>query len=204
MFFIIVILFLFIFSCDTMKEYTIVIDPGHGGKDPGAVYAGYKEKDITLPIALYLGGFLSHASEANLKINCIYTRTVDIYVPLRDRVFIANNVKADAFISIHLNASPKHNARGEEIWIYPNSIESAKLADSIATFIDEIVPGKFRGIKEGKFYVLRETAKKKIPAVLIEVGFLDNPITPLHSSNAQIRAAFLINNGIRKYLLSIE
>ena len=201
MFFIIVILFLFIFSCDAMKEYTIVIDPGHGGKDPGAVYAGYKEKDIVLPIALYLGGFLSHTSEANLKINCVYTRTADIYVPLRDRVFIANSVKADAFISIHLNASPKHNARGEEIWIYPDSIESAKLADSIATYIDEIVPGRFRGVKKGNFYVLRKT---KMPAVLIEVGFLDNPITPLHSSNAQIRAAFLINNGIKRYLLNIE
>jgi len=188
-----------------MKEYTIVIDPGHGGKDPGAVYAGYKEKDITLPIALYLGGFLSSTShEVNLKINCVYTRTADIYVPLRDRVFIANNVKADVFISIHLNASPKHNARGEEIWIYPGSTKSAKLADSIATYIDEIVPGEFRGIKEGNFYVLRETAKKKIPAVLIEVGFLDNPKIPLHYPYTQTKAAFIIGNGIKKYLLNIE
>ncbi|MHA1396122.1 MAG: N-acetylmuramoyl-L-alanine amidase family protein [Candidatus Heimdallarchaeaceae archaeon] len=178
-----------------MKKYTIVIDPGHGGKDPGAVYAGYKEKDIVLPIALYLGGFLSN------MVNCIYTRTADIYVPLRDRVFIANSVKADAFVSIHVNASPKHNAKGEEIWIYPGSIKSAKLADNIATFIDEIVPGKFRGIKEGNFYVLRKT---KMPAVLIEVGFIDNPLLPLHSSDAQIKAAFLINNGIKRYLLNIE
>jgi len=178
-----------------MKKYTIVIDPGHGGRDPGAVYAGHKEKDIVLPIALYLGGFLSNMA------NCVYTRTADIYVPLRDRVFIANNVKTDAFISIHLNASLKHNARGEEIWICPGSIRSSKLANSIATYIDEIVPGKFRGIKEGNFYVLRKT---KMPAVLIEVGFLDNPNTPLHSSNAQIRAAFLINNGIKRYLLNIE
>lgn len=181
------------------KKYTIVIDPGHEGKDPGAVYAGYKEKDITLPIALYLGGFLSSTShEANLKINCIYTRTADVYVPLRDRVFIANSMKADAFISIYFNASPKHNARGEEIWIYPGSIKSAKLADSIATYIDEIVPGKFRGIKESKFYVLKKT---KMPAILIEVGFIDNPNTPLHSYHTQIRAAFLIASGIKKYLL---
>jgi len=185
-----------------MKKYTIVIDPGHGGKDSGAVYAGYKEKDIVLPIALYLGGFLSYIpDETNLKINCIYTRTADVYVPLRNRVFIANSIKADAFISIHVNASPKHNARGEEIWIYPGSIKSAKLADSIATFIDEIVPGKFRGVKEGNFYVLRKT---KMPAVLIEVGFIDNPITPLHSYHTQIRAAFVIAAGIKKYLLSIE
>ena len=178
-----------------MKKHTIVIDPGHGGKDPGAVYAGYKEKDIVLPIALYLGGFLSHpSSEANLKINCVYTRTADIYVPLRDRAFIANSIKADAFVSIHVNASPKHNARGEEIWIYPGSIKSAKLANSIATYIDEIVPGRFRGVKEGNFYVLRKT---KMPAVLIEVGFLDNPYTPLHSSHTQIRAAFLIASGIK-------
>ena len=178
-----------------MKKYTIVIDPGHGGKDPGAVYAGYKEKDIVLPIALYLGGFLSNMA------NCVYTRTADVYVPLRDRVFIANSMKADMFISIHVNASPKHNARGEEIWIYPGSVESAKLADSIATYIDEIVPGKFRGVKEGNFYVLRKT---KMPAVLIEVGFIDNPETSLHSYHTQIRAAFLIASGIKRYLLNIE
>ena len=139
--------------------------------------------------------------EANLKINCVYTRTADVYAPLRDRVFIANSMKADMFISIHVNASLKHNARGEEIWIYPGSIKSARLADSIATFIDEIVPGKFRGIKEGKFYVLRKT---KMPAVLIEVGFIDNPITPLHSYHTQIRVAFLIASGIKRYLLNIE
>ena len=185
-----------------MKKYTIVIDPGHGGKDPGAVYAGYKEKDIVLPIALYLGGFLSHTpDEVNLKINCVYTRTADIYIPLRDRAFIANSVKADAFISIHLNASPKHNAKGEEIWVYPGSIKSAKLADNITTFIDEIVPGKFRGIKEGNFYVLRKT---KMPAVLIEVGFIDNPDTPLHSCHTQIKAAFVIASGIKRYLLQIS
>jgi len=188
-----------------MKKYTIVIDPGHGGKDPGAVYAGYKEKDIVLPIALYLGGFLSYTPhEVNLKINCVYTRTADVYVPLKDRVFIANSIKADAFISIHVNASPKHNAKGEEIWIYPSSIKSAKLADSIATYIDEIVPGKFRGIKEGNFYVLRKLAKTEMPAALIEVGFIDSPNTPLHSSHTQIRVAFLIASGIKKYLLSIE
>ena len=178
-----------------MKKHTIVIDPGHGGKDPGAVYAGYKEKDIVLPIALYLGGFLSNMA------NCIYTRTADVYVPLRDRVFIANNVKADMFISIHVNASPKHNARGEEIWIYPGSIKSAKLADSIATFIDEIAPGKFRGVKEGKFYVLRKT---KMPAVLIEVGFIDNPRIPLHYPYTQMKAAFIIARGIKRYLLNIK
>jgi len=173
-----------------MRKPLIVIDPGHGGRDSGACYSGLREKNIVLAISLFLGGFLQP------DYNCVFTRTSDIYIPLKDRVFIANNYNASIFISIHTNASKSHKARGEELWIYPGSRKGMKLAKAIATYIDDIVPGRFRGIKENTFYVLRYT---KVPALLIEVGFLDTPETPLADTGTQLKAAFQISKGIRKY-----
>ncbi len=82
----------------------IVIDPGHGGKDPGCSGASHKEKDVSLAVALKLGKLI----EENLKdVKVIYTRTTDIFVELEDRAQIANKAKADLFISIHCNAAGK-------------------------------------------------------------------------------------------------
>jgi N-acetylmuramoyl-L-alanine amidase len=82
----------------------IVIDPGHGGKDPGCSGASHKEKDISLAVALKLGKLI----EENLKdVKVIFTRTTDIFVDLEDRAQIANKAKADLFISIHCNAAGK-------------------------------------------------------------------------------------------------
>lgn len=82
----------------------IVIDPGHGGKDPGCSGASHKEKDISLAVALKLGKLI----EENLKdVKVIYTRTTDVFVELEDRAQIANKAKADLFISIHCNAAGK-------------------------------------------------------------------------------------------------
>jgi N-acetylmuramoyl-L-alanine amidase len=83
---------------------TIVIDPGHGGKDPGCSGVSKKEKDISLAVALKLGKLI----EENFKdIKVIYTRTTDVFVELEDRAQIANKAKADLFISIHCNAAGK-------------------------------------------------------------------------------------------------
>ncbi|MDP1803410.1 MAG: N-acetylmuramoyl-L-alanine amidase [Bacteroidota bacterium] len=82
----------------------IVIDPGHGGKDPGCSGAFHKEKDVSLAVALKLGKLI----EENLKdVKVIYTRTTDVFVELEDRAQIANKAKADLFISIHCNAAGK-------------------------------------------------------------------------------------------------
>ncbi|MEO6304633.1 MAG: N-acetylmuramoyl-L-alanine amidase, partial [Bacteroidia bacterium] len=83
---------------------TIVIDPGHGGKDPGCSGVTHKEKDVSLAVALKLGKLI----EKNLKdVKVIYTRTTDVFVELEDRAQIANKAKADLFISIHCNAAGK-------------------------------------------------------------------------------------------------
>ncbi len=94
---------------------TIVIDPGHGGKDPGAIgISNLKEKDITLDIAKELGKLI----ERNLGMNVIYTRTEDIFIPLWKRTQIANNAEGDIFISIHANAAKPHSAtKGFETYL---------------------------------------------------------------------------------------
>ncbi len=89
-------------------SYTIVIDPGHGGKDPGAQSNGVNEKDINLKVAEKLGEFL----KKNIKgVKVIYTRSNDEYVSLQQRAEIANNAKANLFVSIHVNSADVTNPR---------------------------------------------------------------------------------------------
>lgn len=95
------------------KVKTVVIDPGHGGKDPGAVASdGTKEKDIVLDIALRLYKLLKNDS----AFNAILTRKADNFLPLASRAMIANSAHADLFISIHINASYKKDTRGFEVY----------------------------------------------------------------------------------------
>ena len=97
---------------ETKYKGVIVIDAGHGGKDPGAIGpSGIREKDITLPIAKYLRDELKL-----LGFDAKLTRYSDVFIPLSKRTEIANNAHADLFISIHCNASPSRNARGSETY----------------------------------------------------------------------------------------
>jgi N-acetylmuramoyl-L-alanine amidase len=90
---------------------TILIDAGHGGRDPGAVGNSLREADITLKLADALGNILKKQG-----FNVIYTRTGDYYVPLEDRTSLANSKKADLFISIHVNSSTNKEAAGLETY----------------------------------------------------------------------------------------
>jgi len=96
------------------KEFVVVIDPGHGGNDPGAVGKISKEKDINLKVALKLGSLIRN----NCKdVKVIYTRNKDVFVNLNRRAEIANNAKADLFISIHTNALANNNTiKGASTW----------------------------------------------------------------------------------------
>jgi len=92
----------------------IVIDAGHGGKDPGASGKHSREKDIVLSIALKTGKLI----EADLKdVNIIYTRKTDVFIPLNTRAKIANNSKADLFISIHCNSNTSSQPKGSETYV---------------------------------------------------------------------------------------
>lgn len=105
-----------------LKVNTIMIDPGHGGKDPGAVAHGLKEKDINLRMSRILGRMLE---EKGFRI--LYTRTTDVFIPLEERTAMANAQKADLFLSIHANAHPNPNMKGFEIY----SLNLAKNQDAV-------------------------------------------------------------------------
>lgn len=102
---------------------TIVIDPGHGGKDPGAIGCrGTKEKDLVLSIAKYLASYL----RKELKVKVLLTRETDIFVPLSERVDFANKAKADLFISIHANAHLSPKKHGFEIYFLSEKASDAE------------------------------------------------------------------------------
>ncbi len=112
---------------------TVVIDPGHGGKDPGAVYGKVREKDIVLDISLKLGNYIKSSFP---DVNVVYTRNKDVFVPLYQRAQIANKSNADLFISIHVNAVSRGNAQGTETYILGQhrtneNLEVAKKENSV-------------------------------------------------------------------------
>ena len=96
------------------KGYTVVLDAGHGGKDPGAVGKFSQEKDLNLSLVLKVGGLLK---EQYPDLNIVYTRSTDVFIPLQTRADIANKNNADLFISIHTNASENKNSKGVETFI---------------------------------------------------------------------------------------
>lgn len=104
----------FVNGQDYSKIDKVVIDAGHGGKDPGTLGAHSREKDVALAIALKVGTLISE----NLPdVKVIYTRKTDVFIELFKRAQIANDAKADLFISIHCNSIETHIAKGTETWI---------------------------------------------------------------------------------------
>lgn len=179
----------------------ICIDPGHGGDDPGARSTGINEKDLNLAVAQELQVMLSHSGE----IDSVLTRSSDETLMLAPRAARANETGADLLVSIHFNADPDDDgandpeAEGKEIWIYPGSDLGRQLAESIEhSFRQEFPDEPFRGIKERGLYMLRKTT---MPAVLVELAFIDNS-----ESNRQLRLpatrrqlAFSLMRGILAY-----
>ena len=92
----------------------IVIDAGHGGKDPGCIGSVSKEKDLALTIALKTGNIIKRYLKG---IEVVYTRETDTFIPLRDRVQMANRLEASIFLSIHCNAHPQPDTSGTETYV---------------------------------------------------------------------------------------
>lgn len=146
---------------------TVVIDAGHGGYDRGGV-PGQRlpEKAFTLDVAKRLQRRLQAAGY-----NTVMTRTRDVFVPLGTRVAIANRYRNAIFVSVHFNSAQRVGARGFETFYYGSS--SYRLAAQIQRNLLRITRTENRGVKRRGFYVLRKTRKR---AVLVECGFLTNPI----------------------------
>lgn len=179
--------------------YKVVIDPGHGGFDPGASYYGVHEKDIVLDIALRMEHKLK-----DLGIDVVYTRTTDEFVDLYERAYMSNTIDPDAFVSIHNNASTSKGPRGIGTFLYtPRGFQKEEriaLATAIQdSLTDEFPDWKDWGLIWKNFCVTRET---KNPSVLVEFGFLSNSKDRalLTEEEVRERAAKAIVNGIHTFI----
>ena len=166
----------------------VFLDPGHGGRDPGAVYNGLREKDLNMSIYRKLRSELE-----KLGYTVLTSRDSDVYVDyVTERSEMVNKTDADVFISIHFNATgvPGANRSGVETYIYepdedikprinkvahddPTRLsESKRLADNIHNSVVSVAGANDRGVHGSNYAVLRETVK---PAVLVELGYMDSP-----------------------------
>ncbi len=211
----------------------IVIDPGHGGTEDGAIgRGGLKEKDLTLEIAKRLGDLLANRLGAEV----IYTRTGDLTVALDARATIANQAGADLFISIHANSSDDPGARGVETYYVANSpspaavsltgrenaaktgvlkpvAEERKLSEShkLAVDVQQALYHAFggekgvlnRGVKQAPFVVLLDA---DMPSILAEVAFVTSPADEhkLSTAEGQEAVADALCRGIARYLAAAK
>lgn len=149
--------------------YLIMMDAGHGGRDPGAVYEGRREKDDALRLTLAVGAILQ-----DYGVDVAYTRTTDVYETPFEKAMEANAIGADLFISIHRNSFPSDNtAFGVESLVYDLSGLKYEIAQSINAEL-ETVGFRNLGVKaRPNLVVLKRT---KMPAVLVEVGFINSDV----------------------------
>ena len=192
------------YSTSGNKKYTIVVDPGHGGHDNGAIGNGYNEKDIALQVAKRL------AENLRRDYNVIMTRDADFFVPLDTRAQIGNNANADFFVSIHLNSSNSSSGNGTEVY-YFNKKDEGSYAARVAQienrvdssygdtpFSDLVVKDIFYRTNQKKSQAIATTVLDNLinaiglrrrgvfganfavlrgsnsPSILVELGFMNN------------------------------
>ncbi len=175
------------------RRAVVVIDPGHGGPDPGAVGNGLRETDIVLDISRQITALLQQQG-----VQVIMTRNAEFDLDLQPRVDIAENANATLFVSIHANAISlsRPEVNGVESYYYSSG---QSLAQTIHRSILESINMGDRGVRQARFYVLRRTS---MPAVLIETGFITGAedSRKLASPEFRTRMARAIARGILRYL----
>lgn len=200
----------------------VVLDPGHGGQDSGAMCGAIAEKDLTLDIAQRVDRLLQAQGIATLM-----TRVGDSYVSLQDRAAVTNRARDCIFVSIHFNEGNKNASAGVETY-YPEqqlvagnaplaswlpflqrpSFELPNLeSESLAGFIQEALVARTqsvnRGTKPGRFFVLTNVQR---PAVLVEGGFLSNQgdVAKLITEDYREQMAAAITEGILHYREALQ
>ncbi len=194
----------------------VVLDPGHGGQDSGAMCGGVLEKDLTLDVARRIDRLLNSEGIATLM-----TRVGDTYVSLADRAAFANRVRKCIFVSIHFNEDNKPVASGVETYYAAHQITAGSflaswlpflwrpLSDSpnfesqnLAALVQEALVARTRSIDRGtearQFFVIANVTS---PAILIEGGFLTNKedISKLASEDYRDQIAAAVADGILRY-----
>lgn len=204
---IIILNFLFQKSIETFHHIPImnkiiIIDPGHGGGDPGKPGKyGKHEDELNLEIATKLRDLVDESGGISLM-----TREDDslsdnnLMKDLKNRVLLGNNIKGDIFISIHLNSYPETQYKGAQVFYQKNSPQGKLLAKLIQDELKKTLdPKNDRMAKEtSTFFVLRHA---KMPAVIVECGFMSNPGEErlLNDKKYQYRIAWAIYKGISRY-----
>ena len=176
----------------------VMIDPGHGGPDVGATRNGVYEKDIVLAMSQQLGRILQQ-----MGYSVMYTRTGDIDLDLEPRVQIAENARASAFVSVHVNSLDAHASQvnGVETYYAPSSSLGKSLAEFVHAQILASTGANDRGVRSARFHVITKTS---MPAILVETGFITNPseASKLVNSAYQQRMAEAIARGVDQFLKS--
>jgi len=201
----------------TSKPFAVVVlDPGHGGKDSGAMCGGVMEKDLTLDIARRVDRLLDSEGVATLM-----TRLGDSYVSLADRAAFGNRANGSIFISIHFNEDNKPVASGVETYYAAHQINSGSTfaswlpffsrppsnspkpeSQSLAGFIQEALVARTRSVDRGtqakQFFVIANVTS---PAVLIEGGFITNKdeLSKLVSEDYRDQLAAAVADGVLRY-----
>ena len=174
---------------------SVVIDPGHGGTDYGAIRAGINEKDITLDVSKMVEAILQ---EKGYKV--YMTRNDDSSVSLQERVEFSEKKKPDIYVSIHVNSSVKNDIYGVETHWYNDY--SHELAEVVHKHLVKNIPStKDRGLFKSKFYVINHTT---VPAILVEMGFISNDAerAQLVTEKRKQIVAKSIAEGIIEYISS--
>lgn len=174
--------------------FLVAIDPGHGGHDPGAVSDGVAEKDIVLGVGQKVNSILKYWP----NYRPFLIRQGDEYLGLQKRAMLANQNKANIFISIHTNAFYEARVHGTESFHFPGSVQGKRLASIIQEELLTNVQRQDRGVKEARFTVLARTV---MPAVLVELGFLTAEGKPelMQTEHFQWLSAVGICHGIKNY-----
>lgn len=176
----------------------VVIDPGHGGRDPGAIGIGsIRESEIVLDISRQVVSLLKQQG-----VDAILTRSRDEEIELSPRVQFAERANADVFVSIHANSfdARRTDVNGIETFYYTGS-SSQQLARAVQNSLLQELGARDRGVKAANFYVLRYTS---MPAVLVETGFVtgSEDAARLSSATGRAQIARAIARGILQYMRS--
>ncbi|TAH28711.1 MAG: N-acetylmuramoyl-L-alanine amidase [Cytophagales bacterium] len=198
----------FLYAQKKQNRYIVVIDPGHGGTDPGKPKGKANlmhEKDLNLEISFKIGKYI----EQNLpNVDVYYTRSTDKFVSLQDRVELANTKKADLLISVHCNSNKNSAINGVEAHIYNLSMPASKKIANLC--VEELQKGakrKSRGVIDAKMrgrnlYVTQYT---NMPSVLIEFGYMSNQNEEKYLNNDENQniLASAIYRAVKKYFQNI-
>jgi N-acetylmuramoyl-L-alanine amidase len=177
------------------RRWVVVVDPGHGGPDPGAVgIGGLRETDLTLDVSRRIVELLQQQG-----VETIITRTGEQDVDLDPRVRIAERAHADLFVSIHINSlsMDRPDVNGTESYYYSDS--GLQLAQVLQHSMTQVPQVQDRGIHHANFYVIKYTS---MPATLLELGFItgSSDAALLGNSNFRGQMATAIASGILQYM----